>query len=150
MAVIDVNDRTWREIQALRANIAGDANDGKRLQIAVHIAELDHLADRVLIGPPLASQKFADYGNMRRTPMILFAENPPADQRNAQGTEVVLAGHTIKGVSDLGRILRHTLQFIEIDGRLSAIEDDEASVSEIVSGGDGHRTGQTHALYAVD
>src|SRR5882762_9070173 len=53
--VIDVNDRARREIQALRANIAGDANYCKRLQVAVHIAKIDHLTDGVLIGPALAS-----------------------------------------------------------------------------------------------
>src|SRR5579872_2074805 len=87
---------------------------------------------------------------MRRIPIILFAEHPPADKRNAQGAEVLLAGHAVKGVSDLGRILRHTFKFIEIGGWLSAIEYEEASVSEIVPGGDRHRTGQTHTLRAGD
>ncbi len=99
-----------------------------------------------LIGPALASQSFADHGNMRRIPIILFAEHPPADHRNAHGAEVRLAGDAIKGVSGLGRILSDTAKFIEIGGRLLAIEDDEISLGEIVAGRDGKRSGQAHSL----
>src|SRR5436190_17802639 len=139
---MDVNDGTRWKIEAARSNIAGDANDRERLQVAVHIAELDHLTNGVLIAPALASQRFTDHCNVRRIPIILFAEHPPAEQRNAHGAEVRLASDGIKGMSDLGRILSNTTPFIEIGWRLLAIEDQEISLSEIVAGRDGKGAGQ--------
>jgi hypothetical protein len=85
---------------------------------------------------------------MRRVPIILFAEHPPADQRNARRAEVLLAGNGIKGVSDLRAILSTATPFIEIGRRFLAIEDQEISVSKIVAGRDRKRSGQAHAFGA--
>ena len=83
---------------------------------------------------------------MRRIPLILFAEHAAADERNAQRVEVRLAGDAIIGMSDLGRIMNHTRPFIEIGGRLLAIEYQEIAVSENIAGRDGNCAGQAHGL----
>src|SRR5580692_5463180 len=85
---------------------------------------------------------------MRRIPLILYAEHPPANQPNAQRAEVRLAGDTIKGVSGLGAILSHSAKTLEINRRLCAIEYEEVSFGQIVAGRDGYGAGQTNSLGA--
>src|SRR5580658_10106258 len=85
---------------------------------------------------------------MRRIPIVLFAEHPPADQRNSHGAEIRLARQAIRGVPGLSGIMSHTTEFSAIGRRLLAIEDEECSISEVVAGGDGKRAGETYGLRA--
>src|SRR5215467_2442650 len=48
LPVIHVDDRTRGKIQTAPPNVANDADDSLRLQVAVHVAEIYHLTDGVL------------------------------------------------------------------------------------------------------
>src|SRR5262245_16029905 len=83
---------------------------------------------------------------MRRIPIVLLAEHPPADQRNVQGAKVLPTRNAIKSVSRLGRISSYAIPLIEIGGRPLAIQYEEGSIGEIVAVRDWKSSSQTYAL----
>jgi hypothetical protein len=83
---------------------------------------------------------------MRRIPIVLFAEHPPADQGNAQRAKVLLTRNAIKRVSGLGRILSYPIPLIGIRGRLLTIQYEECSICEIVTVRDRKGSSQTRAF----
>src|SRR5487761_1556552 len=125
LAVSNINDRTRRAIESAGANIGNDANDRERLQIAIHIAEVNHLADGILIWPALAGQRFADDSDVRRINAVLRIEEPSAHERDVQGAEVACTGHAVECQAGIRGILRDAAKLLEIRRRLLAVEEQE-------------------------
>src|SRR5271170_5450932 len=101
-------------VEPLGANIARYANDCERLQVAVHIREVDHLPDRVLARPALEREGLADHRNMWRIHVILSAKEPPAHQRNAQRPKIAFARDAIQRRSYLRGIFGELSPFVEV------------------------------------
>src|SRR5206468_4593496 len=47
LPVVDVDGRAWRCFEAVGAGVTYNSDDGEQAQVAVHVAELDRLAQRV-------------------------------------------------------------------------------------------------------
>src|ERR1700682_4820446 len=146
LAVVDINDRRRRNIQARGSNVTYDAHDGKRLQIAVHIPKLYNLANRTLIWPAPHRERLADHRHMRGIQVVLVAKHTPAHKRNAQGAEIPIRRDTVIRVAHLRRVLTHAAEFLEIRRRFLAVEYQECSVGKIVACRNRKSSTQTHAF----
>ena len=64
MQILGVAARSKMRV-GMVATITDDADDIEQVQIAVHVAELEGAADRILAGPARAGERFADHGGVR-------------------------------------------------------------------------------------
>ena len=125
LVVIGVNDGAGREIEALGADIVDDADDGEGLQVAVHVAEFDGLADGVLVGPALAGKGLADEGGVGAVGVGAGVEEAAADEGNFEGAEVGFAGDAVEGLAGEGRIMGYQAPLREVGGGGVAAEEQE-------------------------
>ena len=88
---VDVDGRTRRRVEPVVVRVAHDPDDGQQTQVAIHVSELDRVADRVLVRPPVARQRFADHRHVRRIGAVALVEDSPSNQRNAENLEVSVA-----------------------------------------------------------
>src|SRR4029079_3257892 len=72
-----------------------DADDSERREVAVHIAELHELAERILAWPLALDERAAHHGDVLGAWPVGGTEQPPAKQRNAERCEVALARDAI-------------------------------------------------------
>src|SRR5690349_18093746 len=91
---IDIDGGTRRRIDAVITNISDDADDGKQAQIAIHVAELDGVADGILAGPAFAGKRFADDSDVRRIRAIVRVKDATTNERNLQNLEVAICSNT--------------------------------------------------------
>ena len=63
---IYVDGRRSRTLQAFSVHVSDNSNDGEWPKIAIHVAELNQAAQRVLVGPLLTRERLANQRYMRR------------------------------------------------------------------------------------
>ena len=73
-------------------NITDNADNGQQAQVAIHVSEFNGVADWVLAGPAVASQRSADHGHMRRVRAVALVKHAPAQKRNSESLEVSAGG----------------------------------------------------------
>ena len=93
LAVIGVEHRAGRRVEAAFAHIGHDADDCEHAEIAVHAPEFDPEADRILIRPACPRERFADDRHVRRAGTIAILEQAAAQKRDAHCAEVARARH---------------------------------------------------------
>src|SRR5690606_24027280 len=86
--------RPGRRADTVLLHIADDADDRERLEVAVHVAELDQLAERIFAGPPRLRERSADERDVRRVANVARVEEAASDERDAHRAEVVCARDT--------------------------------------------------------
>ena len=69
-------------------NVAHDSDNRQQPRVAIHVPKLYRVADRVLIWPPVARQRFADHGNVRSVRAVALVKDSSSNQRNFQRLEV--------------------------------------------------------------
>ena len=109
-------------------HIAHDADDGERPQIAVHVTELDELAQRVLARPAPACQGGADHCDVRRAGGVPLVEQAAADQRDAHDAEVVFARDAEVRVAAASWHVHEAPEVLEVRDFVRPPQDDERSV----------------------
>ncbi len=75
-------------------DIANDPDDGEQAQVAIHVAELNGVADGVLTGPAFASKRLADDGYVRRIRAIVLVKEPAANEGNLENLEVAMGDNS--------------------------------------------------------
>src|SRR5438552_2686179 len=83
-----VDGWTRRRIEAVIVNVAHDSDNRQQPRVAIHVPKLYRVADRVLIWPPVARQRFADHGNVRSVRAVALVKDSSSNQRNFQRLEV--------------------------------------------------------------
>jgi hypothetical protein len=106
-------ERTLREIHVDRArrcvieaplaDVADDADDRQHVRVAVHVAVLDALADRVGLTPARARGRGADDGHLITVAAIAIVERATCEELDAGGLEIIGRGDAEFCVADRRR-----------------------------------------------
>src|SRR5262245_62075052 len=102
---MDVNGRLDLFVQSVFADIADDADDAQRVVVAVHIAVLNRVAERVFIRKMAARQRFADQRDLLRVGAVDLIEEPPAQEPDAHRVEITRTGDAEFSVAFQGLII---------------------------------------------
>lgn len=89
---IHVHGRARRRFWPVFVDIADDANDGERSEVAIDVSEFNGVADGVLIGPALTRQGYADDRNVRRIGAITLVKHSSLQERNSEGLKISVTG----------------------------------------------------------
>src|SRR5215470_8068258 len=90
LPVVDVDNRTRRSFKAAFANVAHDAHYHKQARIAIHVAEFDGLAQRIMVRPLLLCQRIADDGDRLRIGRVAIFKESSLQHGNTQCLEISL------------------------------------------------------------
>ncbi len=91
-------------------HIADDADHGQRAHVAVHVAVLQALSDRIAVGPDAARERGADHRDVRRIGAVAVVEQPAALQRDSDRIEIAGAGNAVFGIAELRRQVRQVVE----------------------------------------
>src|SRR5215469_6329063 len=83
----------WWCLKSVFMNVTHNANDREQAHVPIHVSEFNRVPDRILSGPPLTGQRFADHCHMlgiRRIPLI---ERPSSNQWNAKDLKISIGCH---------------------------------------------------------
>ena len=133
LRVVDIERRPDIFGKPILAHVTDDADDVQRVQVAVHVAELNALAERLLVGEVLPGERLADDGDVFSVRRVGRAEGAPADDGDAHGREIVAARDAVLGFPFAGqRVLRQRLVIFEVMKlgfrRVGAVDDQELAV----------------------
>lgn len=125
-----------RRFQARFADVSDDPDDGERTQVAVHVAELDQLADRILRGPGGVGQRLADHGDMSRLWMVSLVEQPAVQQRDPHRPEVARRGPAVLRVATAPGDLHDGLEALPVGDLIRPVEEEKRSVATLARQGE--------------
>jgi hypothetical protein len=72
LEIVHVDCRSRVDVQATIAHIANNSDDVQQTEIAIHVAELDLLSDRIAVGSILPHERLADECCVRRVGPVGF------------------------------------------------------------------------------
>src|SRR5271156_38322 len=72
------------------------ADDSDNLRLSIHDADVDALADRILIGEIFARETFINHDHRRRMFVIVLCEKTPAVQWNSHRAQIIGSGEIEK------------------------------------------------------
>ena len=111
-------------------SVAHDPDDRQQAQVAIHVAKLDRAADRVLVRPPAARQRFADHGDVRRIRAVAPVEDPPSDERDPENLEVSVRGGEETCFAEAFFLPGHRQKSVDGRGLLAPREQEKHSVGK--------------------
>src|SRR6185503_9827915 len=97
--------RINRRVHSIIVYIADNSDHGQQSQVAIHVSELNRLANRIFIGPVLLNERLAHYGCVRSIWLIARIEGPAAQYWDLHRRKITGAGGTIISVSLPGRVV---------------------------------------------
>src|SRR5262245_39044903 len=118
----DINLRSRFFVQSHVSNTFDHADDLAPDWLAIAAVVRYAPADRVLIRPVSARQRFVDDHDRRRVAAVTFRENPAFQKLNSQGLEITRTGAAGAGSAPLARSRRRMPFDIEPDVFLHAAQ----------------------------
>ena len=143
---IHIDDGPRRLVDAVFARVADDAYNRQQAHIAIHVSKFNGVADRVLMRPAIACERFADQGHVRRARGVTLVEHASAEQRNSQHLEISVGRDTEIRFASAFFLIPQRIEAVDGFGNFILRHQHKHSVGK--SAGQGQSAGRSYAAHA--